>query len=265
MRSTSASTKKERPVSSASLMLINPRRRSSIGQTQSQLDLRTVAVASDEDSSSEENLKRSNKNRRRSSSHDRRGSLTTNGHLPREVTQSERDLTKVTKVRVRTNNAKDQQQQLMSTSSSTGAIFKPRTKMKTTTMIINQEVVDLTKETKISTTNNVDVVRAPLNWQLVDQTASQLQKASDDLVQLYKRISLDYDMEDRERAQMLQKLGYMAGKSQQTLKPVNLAISSSSSSSELRPALAGPNHPGTLGPADPYPPNVLSNQGPSWC
>ena len=72
MRSTSASTKKERPVSSASLMLINPRRRSSIGQTQSQLDLRTVAVASDEDTSSEENLKRSNKNRRRSSSHDRR-------------------------------------------------------------------------------------------------------------------------------------------------------------------------------------------------
>ena len=107
-----------------------------------------------------------------------RGSLTTNGHLPREVTQSERDLTKVTKVRVRTNNAKDQQQQLMSTSSSTGAIFKPRTKMKTTTMIINQEVVDLTKETKISTTNNVDVVRAPLNWQLVDQTASQLQKVN---------------------------------------------------------------------------------------
>ena len=93
-------------------------------------------------------------------------------------------------------------------------------------------------------------------------------QASDDLVQLYKRISLDYDMEDRERAQMLQKLGFMAGKSQQTLKPVNLAISSSSTS-ELRPALAGPNHPSTLGPADPYPPNVLSNlqanQGPSWC
>ena len=85
-------------------------------------------------------------------------------------------------------------------------------------------------------------------------------QASDDLVQLYKRISLDYDMEDRERAQMLQKLGFMAGKSQQTLKPVNLAISSSSS--ELRPALLGPN---TLGPADPYPPNVLANQGPSWC
>ena len=100
--------------------------------------------------------------------------MTTNGHLPREVTQSERDLTKVTKVRVRTNNAKDQQQQLMSTSSSTGAIFKPRTKMKTTTMIINQDVVETSKETK----SNVDVVRAPLNWQLVDQTASQLQKVN---------------------------------------------------------------------------------------
>merc|ERR1712150_263036 len=64
-------------------------------------------------------------------------------------------------------------------------------------------------------------------------------------------------MGDRERAQMLQKLGFMAGKSQQTLKPVNLAISSSSS--ELRPALLGPN---TLGPADPYPPNVCQIKGP---
>ena len=70
MRSTSASTKKERPISAASVNMSTPRRRSSIGQTQSQLDLRT-AVASDEDSSSEENMKRS-KNRRRSSSHDRR-------------------------------------------------------------------------------------------------------------------------------------------------------------------------------------------------
>ena len=70
MRSTSASAKKERPVSAASIATFNtPRRRPSFGQTQSQLDLRTAA--SDEDSSSEENLQRS-KNRRRSSSHDRR-------------------------------------------------------------------------------------------------------------------------------------------------------------------------------------------------
>ena len=71
MRSTSASAKKERPVSAASIVTFNtpPRRKPSFGHTQSQLDLRTAA--SDEDSSSEENLQRS-KNRRRSSSHDRR-------------------------------------------------------------------------------------------------------------------------------------------------------------------------------------------------
>jgi hypothetical protein len=73
MRSTSASIKKEqrRPVSVASMHVMSstPRRKSSFGQTQSQLDLRTVV--SDDDSSSEENLKRSNI-RRRSSSHDRR-------------------------------------------------------------------------------------------------------------------------------------------------------------------------------------------------
>ena len=73
----------------------------------------------------------------------------------------------------------------------------------------------------VSTDPETDVVRAPLNWQLVEQTISQLQKSSDDLVQLYKRISLDYDMEDGDRAKMLQKLAYMAGVSQQTLKPVN--------------------------------------------
>lgn len=70
MKSTSASAKKERPVSAASVnLLATPRRRTSIGQTQSQLDLRTV---SDEDSSSEENGLLRSKNRRRSSSHDRR-------------------------------------------------------------------------------------------------------------------------------------------------------------------------------------------------
>ena len=152
--------------------------------------------------------------------------------MTRDVTQSERDLTRLqpTKVRVRTNanlvpstpthaaapgvhpgvfgnpsavltkeNPNVQQQQ-----------FKPRTKMKTTTMIVTSPEE-----------NQKDVVRAPLNWQLVEQTISQLQKSSDDLVQLYKRISLDYDMEDGDRAKMLQKLAYMAGQSQQTLKPVN--------------------------------------------
>ena len=200
--------------------------------------------------------------------------------MTRDVTQSERDLTRLqpTKVRVRTNanlvpstpthaaapgvhpgvfgppsavltkeNPNVQQQQ-----------FKPRTKMKTTTMIVTSPEE-----------NQKDVVRAPLNWQLVEQTISQLQKSSDDLVQLYKRISLDYDMEDGDRAKMLQKLAFMAGMSQQTLKPVN-------------PTAVLPDQPGK----SPYVQHMLDNYsiiqqplqppsssstsqdftpGPSWC
>ena len=206
------------------------------------------------------------------------GPIPNNGHLTRDVTQSERDLTRLqpTKVRVRTNanlvpstpthaaapgvhpgvfgpsavltkenpNNVQQQQQ-----------FKPRTKMKTTTMIVT------------SPEENQDVVRAPLNWQLVEQTISQLQKSSDDLVQLYKRISLDYDMEDGDRAKMLQKLAFMAGQSQQTLKPVN-------------PTAVLPDQPGQKSPyvqhmLDNYsmiqqPPSSSSTSqdftpGPSWC
>ena len=195
-----------------------------------------------------------------------RGSLTTNGHLPREVTQSERDLTKVTKVRVRSTNAKEMMNNgptiTMTPSSSMmqmnstpslmtpqgAASFKPRAKMKTTTMIITKDDSISSSVTKLDANPNIDVVRDPLNWQLVDQTVNQLQKASDDLVQLYKRISLDYDMEDKERAKMLQKLAFSAGVSQQTLKPVNPA--------ELRPV------------ADAYPQVLMHSQphqGPSWC
>merc|ERR1712018_511557 len=109
-------------------------------------------------------------------------------------TQSERDLTKVTKVRVRTN-AKDMinngPSSSMMNSSPQGASFKPRTKMKTTTMIITKDdTVTHSISAPSMTSKNIDVVRDPLNWQLVDQTMMQLQKASDDLVQLYKRISL---------------------------------------------------------------------------
>jgi len=235
--------------------------------------LRTAA--SDEDSSSEENLQRS-KNRRRSSSHDRRGGgpVPNNGHLTRDVTQSERDLTRVTKVRVRTNanlapstathaavasvpggGGGSSAMLTKENSSNSQPQFKPRTKMKTTTMIVTSE--------------ENDVVRAPLNWQLVEQTISQLQKSSDDLVQLYKRISLDYDMEDGDRAKMLQKLAFMAGVSQQTLKPVN-------------PTAVLPDH-ANAGNKNPYVQHMLDNysmiqqqpsstsstsqqnQGPSWC
>lgn len=152
--------------------------------------------------------------------------------MPREITQSERDLSsKVTKVRLRTNTKEAAQVQSV----------KPRPKTKTTTMILSS--------TSESTT---DVVRAPLNWQLVDQTVSQLQKASDDLVQLYKRISLDYEMEDAARAKMLQKLAFMAGVSQQTLKPVNPTA--------VLPELQQQQQPPYV-----YSNQKLPNQGPSWC
>ena len=124
--------------------------------------------------------------------------------------------------------------------------------MKTTTMIISQDQ-DHAANIDTITKTNIDVVRAPLNWQLVDQTVAELQKASDDLVQLYKRISLDYEMEDKERAKMLQKLAFMAGVSQQTLKPVN--------PTELR-SVSGSGFEYSN-------PNVMMmqqpHQGPSWC
>ena len=116
--------------------------------------------------------------------------------------------------------------------------------MKTTTMIITGSDQD----------NVQDVVRAPLNWQLVDQTVIQLQKASDDLVQLYKRISLDYEMEDSERAQMLQKLALMAGISQQTLKPVNPM----DKPPYVQHMLENYSKPQQS-------PRDLQHQGPSWC
>ncbi len=65
-----------------------------------------------------------------------------------------------------------------------------------------------------------DVVRAPLNWHLAEATAIELQKASDNLVQLYKRISLDYDLEEGPRKELLHKLASTAGIAQQTLRPV---------------------------------------------
>ena len=200
--------------------------------------------------------------------------------MTRDVTQSERDLTRVTKVRVRTNanlapstathaavasvsgggpvSGGSSAMLTKENSSNSQPQFKPRTKMKTTTMILTSE--------------ENDVVRAPLNWQLVEQTISQLQKSSDDLVQLYKRISLDYDMEDGDRAKMLQKLAFMAGVSQQTLKPVN-------------PTAILPDHTANAnaGNKNPYVQHMLDNysmiqqqpsstsstsqqnQGPSWC
>ena len=201
------------------------------------------------------------------------GPVPNNGHLTRDVTQSERDLTRVTKVRVRTNanlapsTATHAAAPGVNPGGSGGSSavltketnpniqqqFKPRTKMKTTTMIVTSE--------------ENDVVRAPLNWQLVEQTISQLQKSSDDLVQLYKRISLDYDMEDGDRAKMLQKLAFMAGVSQQTLKPVNPTAVLPEKTPYVQHMLD--NYSMTMqqqpNPSSSSSTSQQPHQGPSWC
>merc|ERR1712018_684633 len=81
-------------------------------------------------------------------------------------TQSERDLTKVTKVRVRTN-AKDMinngPSSSMMNSSPQGASFKPRTKMKTTTMIITKDdTVTHSISAPSMTSKNIDVCSGSL-------------------------------------------------------------------------------------------------------
>ena len=119
--------------------------------------------------------------------------------------RSDRDLTKVTKVRVRTTNKEAE-----------SANNKQKTKMKTTTMIIN----DSSSDNRNHSQGPIDVVRSPLNWQLAESTANALQMASDDLVQLYKRISLDHDLEERTRSEFLDKLSSSAGMARQTLQLV---------------------------------------------
>ena len=66
-----------------------------------------------------------------------------------------------------------------------------------------------------------DVVHEPLDWRLVEQTNMALQQASDNLVQLYKRISLDHSLQENMRIQFLQKLVITADIAQQTLRPIN--------------------------------------------
>ena len=135
------------------------------------------------------------------------------GHGPSPLSRSERDLTKVTKVKVQAFPSPSQ------------APMK-RTKMKTTTMIVNDEEPPRGQG---QGQLEVDVVRAPLDWQLADSTARALQTASDNLVQLYKRISLDHDLEESQRLEFLQKLTISAGSARSTLRPV-VAVNSQSRS-----------------------------------
>ncbi len=97
--------------------------------------------------------------------------------------------------------------------------------MKTTTMILSGgDMVHSSPPSNYASMENssqvLDVVRAPLNRDLVDATAETLKRASADLVQLYKRISLDHELEEGERVGLLRALATAAGQAQSTLRPV---------------------------------------------
>eukprot|EP00095_Tigriopus_kingsejongensis_P003257 maker-scaffold69_size418775-snap-gene-2.28 protein:Tk03257 transcript:maker-scaffold69_size418775-snap-gene-2.28-mRNA-1 annotation:"mitogen-activated protein kinase-binding protein 1-like isoform x2" len=232
MKSTSASAKKERPTGGV-VVPQNGRRRSSVGQAQSIGDLRQIIKVEDDSSSEETNLDSSGHSRRRSNSNDRRsatlersprtrlGGSTHNLTSPNSQahpsnhSRSERDLSKVTKVRVR-SSPKNEVSPLSQGSN------RPRGKMKTTTMIVNDPSgpVSHYSQPPMDYNPSIDVVRAPLNWQLAEATARSLQLASDNLVQLYKRISLDYDLEEAQRTEFLYQLASSAGSAQHTLRAV---------------------------------------------
>ena len=63
----------------------------------------------------------------------------------------------------------------------------------------------------------VDLIAPPK----VETTAVAACDAADNLVQLYKRISLDHELDEAVRSDFLRRLTGAAGAAQQTLRPVN--------------------------------------------
>ena len=55
----------------------------------------------------------------------------------------------------------------------------------------------------------------------VETTSAAARDAADNLVQLYKRISLDHELDEAVRSDFLRRLTGAAGAAQQTLRPVN--------------------------------------------
>merc|ERR1719312_1130721 len=100
---------------------------------------------------------------------------------------------------------------------------RQRTKMKTTTIISNDGamVVNQPEPTyAVRGTEAVDVTRAPLSRQLAERCGAKMQEAADDLVKLYKRISLDDDLDDTLRGELLSQLTAGASLTAGTLRLV---------------------------------------------
>jgi len=212
MRSTSASIKKEKLVATGPSE--RTRRRSTTHHTQSQNDLRRIDR--DADSSSEEDSWTKN----RSSSQDRRGNPDTVRNVPSRA-KSERDLSRVARVNVSSSTRDISSGGSNSGSSNTGQ--RQRTKMKTTTIISNDGAMVVNQpepQYAVRGTEAVDVTRAPLSRQLAQRCGAKMQEAADDLVKLYKRVSLDDDLDDTLRGELLSQLSAGASNTAATLRLV---------------------------------------------
>jgi hypothetical protein len=210
MRSTSASVKKEKLVSPGPERV---RRRSVSQYTQSQQDLR---IDRDEETSSEDD----GRGKKRSSSTDRRGRESPGRGSLANRAKSERDLSRVAKVKVagqvRSEVGPMQPQQMGQ---------RMRTKMKTTTIISTDGAMVVSQppgapQYSVKGTEAVDVTRAPLSRQLAQRCGAKMQEAADDLVSLYKRVSLDDDLDDALRSELLSQLSAGASSTAATLKLV---------------------------------------------
>jgi len=234
MRSTSASVRKEKMGGGSGISSGVPDRqrrksgRENYSQSQGDLRMSSHFAMEDDSSSDEEGMNLQGKGGKRSSSSDRRqrgqGRGTTHGMGSKDqqaVSQgphrakSERDLSRVAKVKLG------------------GQTQSQRTKMKTTTIIsgdggarvlsapgpaqgmlvpqgmpVNQGV------------EAVDVTRAPFSSQLVARCGARLHEAAEDLIKLYKRVSLDDDLDDSLRLEMLGQLGGEAAGAAATLRLV---------------------------------------------
>ncbi len=94
----------------------------------------------------------------------------------------------------------------------------------------------------------MDVVRAPLNRQLAESTAAAVQEAADNLVQLYKRICLDDELDEAVRKDLLARLAATAGTAQQTLRPVNpQPVSAASAPAATTTVTVGGGHNSNVG------------------
>jgi len=218
MRSTSASVKKEAAVASRKqekgYNMADRIRRKSSSYSKSTNDLR--GPTRDEETSSEDDSRA----RKRSASQDRKLEPVISRPGPLRA-KSERDLSRVAKVKVGSGA-------LVSTESTSSQSInnipsKLRTKMKTTTLISNDGGAMVVSPQPLiyqKGSEAVDVTRARLTMQLAQRTNFKMQESADDLVKLYKRVSLDDDLDDQLRAELLSQLAHGASQTLNTLKLV---------------------------------------------